>query len=305
MNKAPRPELMIRYLLGDVTEQERNQLEEQYASNRDLLAKLTELENDLIDDYVNGALSDNDRALFESSYLKNAERNQRREFATALTTCLQETRAGNARTSHEPKRAASWRLQVPIPALSMPRFLSGVLALVVAVGSYIFWVQRQMQNQIYQIQKEQRTLQAGQQQLSSQITDLRADVNQIGTGKEAPDRGQRTLARLTLIPNLSRGNGKEPSIALDPGVSSLELLLPLIEDRYGSYRVSVSTADGAAVWQQENVRTRLGFGTRHFIRLQMPARTLTDNDYVVRLYGAAADGKFEDVAAFLFRVRRP
>lgn len=306
MNKA-RLELMIRYLLNDVSEQERNELEEQYASNPDLLAELTEVENDLMDDYASGGLSAADRALFESRYLKNAERNQRREFATALATYLQEARAGSPGISHKPNRAAGWwRSKVHVPKLmATPQFLSGILALVVAVAvSYIFQVQRQMQKEIAQIQSEQGKLYAGEQQLSSQIDKLQTDRSQVDATNEAPGQNQRTVARLILVPNLSRGSGKEPSIALDASVSSLELRLPLVEDHYQSYSVSIKTADGAAVWQRENVRSRAGPGGRRFIRLQVPVKALTNSDYVVRLFGTGADDRFEDVAAFLFRVRR-
>ena len=47
-------DLMVRYLLGDLSDQERERLEQIYFADDDAFAQLSALEDELVDDYVRG-----------------------------------------------------------------------------------------------------------------------------------------------------------------------------------------------------------------------------------------------------------
>src|SRR5947207_2409634 len=76
--------LLVRYLLGEASPEERSHLEARYVTNAELFEELVAAENDLIDAYAGGHLSDSDRRRLEEYFLVTPERRQRVEFAKAL-----------------------------------------------------------------------------------------------------------------------------------------------------------------------------------------------------------------------------
>src|ERR1051325_3604602 len=76
--------LIARYLLGDLPEEQQVEIEERAFADKDYLALVTAVENDLIDEYVRRELSETERRKFESRFLASAERRKRVEFAKAL-----------------------------------------------------------------------------------------------------------------------------------------------------------------------------------------------------------------------------
>jgi len=59
--------------------------ERRYLKDDDLFQELNEIEDELIDDYVSGALSAERRAAFEKHFLRSSERREKVEFAGAIT----------------------------------------------------------------------------------------------------------------------------------------------------------------------------------------------------------------------------
>ena len=83
--------LIARYLLGELPEDQQVEIEDRAFADKDYLAGITAVENDLIDEYVRGELSAADRQRFEARFLRSAERRKRVEFATALRTVVYES----------------------------------------------------------------------------------------------------------------------------------------------------------------------------------------------------------------------
>jgi DNA-directed RNA polymerase specialized sigma24 family protein len=84
-------DLLIRYLLGVASDTERLAIEEEvFAPDADFDV-LLQAEDELIDDYVRGALSTSDRRLFESNFLCTEERRQRLEMVESFVQALAQT----------------------------------------------------------------------------------------------------------------------------------------------------------------------------------------------------------------------
>jgi|ERR1700754_865926 len=84
-------DVLFRYLLGVASDTERAAVEEQlFAADADLNV-LLQAEDELIDDYVRGALSTSDRQLFESRFLCTNERKQRLETVQSFVQVLAQT----------------------------------------------------------------------------------------------------------------------------------------------------------------------------------------------------------------------
>lgn len=85
---------IIRYLLGVLPEAEAEHFEQLYLQDEALFEELQGAEDELIDDYANGALSGEDRARFEQHFLRSPVRREKTRLALAMT-----------------ERAAAWKSQ--------------------------------------------------------------------------------------------------------------------------------------------------------------------------------------------------
>jgi hypothetical protein len=88
MAKAWDDDLMIKYLLGEASEQEQSRLEEEYFADDALFEQLLAAEDDLIDSYVRGDLSSHEHKLFERSFLTSHRRRERVELARGLRRAI-------------------------------------------------------------------------------------------------------------------------------------------------------------------------------------------------------------------------
>jgi len=75
---------MQRYLLGELSAPEKEELEQQYFQDPDCLERLQVVEDDLIDSYLTGELVQDQRLRFEEQYLGNPARRKKVDFARAL-----------------------------------------------------------------------------------------------------------------------------------------------------------------------------------------------------------------------------
>ena len=68
-----------------MVEADLSQVEERLMSESDLYAELLIFEDELIDQYVRGQMSESDRASFEDHFLQSPEHRQKLRFARAFT----------------------------------------------------------------------------------------------------------------------------------------------------------------------------------------------------------------------------
>ncbi len=73
-----------RYLLGELSDGERETLEREILRNEDLFEEILIVEEELADEYVAGTLNQEERADFESHFLATPERRQEVRFARTL-----------------------------------------------------------------------------------------------------------------------------------------------------------------------------------------------------------------------------
>src|SRR6185503_3931374 len=85
MKGSDNQETIVNYLLGIMPEAERERFELRYLEDESLFAELQEIEDELIDDYVNGVLTTEQREPFEKYFLSSPERRKKVRFARDLT----------------------------------------------------------------------------------------------------------------------------------------------------------------------------------------------------------------------------
>src|SRR5262245_54257158 len=82
--RPPDHETVVRYLLGDATEQEKTVMEDALLGEPEKLEEIAAVEDELIDDYLSGELDAAERGRFEKAYLSVPDRRRRVDFARAL-----------------------------------------------------------------------------------------------------------------------------------------------------------------------------------------------------------------------------
>jgi anti-sigma factor RsiW len=181
--RADSEKLMIRYLLGDVPEDEQIRIEERFFTDDEYFEQLLALEDDLIDDYVNGELTDRERKQFEEYFLASPTRRQRVEFAKtfmragSLPALAEIAMPGEARPEPVPwwrNVMVFWRAQGPLRRFALAA--SVVLAL---GGSWLIVDTMRLRNQVEQLQAERGESQRREQELLQHIARLSQESERV------------------------------------------------------------------------------------------------------------------------------
>jgi len=298
---------MRRYFIGDLSQEEQERLEDLYLVDQAVFEELNAVEDDLIDSYVRGGLSQDETRKFEAAYLTSPKRRERVEFARALLQVAAEA----AQTFSVPRvslwerlrSAFSVRLEIPGWALA-----AAGLAIVIA-GSWL----------LVQI----RGLRVAEQRDSAEQAELRREADSLrqqiaNSGRNPPSQGGENqsvteVASLELpagseiIFPLSAGDtrrggaGNQKVLTLDSSTARVRLQLELSRDDLKTYVAILTDPDGRELLRSGSLHRGSATDT---VSWSLPARLLPPGDYVVQLKGKAATGGMEGVADYNLLVRR-
>ena len=316
--------LIARYLLGDLPEEQQVEIEDRAFADKEYLALVTSVENDLIDEYVRQELSETERQQFESRFLASAGRRKRVEFARAL--------AGVPVAAAEPERVvfsqpAKWTWRDSLYAFLIglnpaAKFATVAVMLFLTFGGvWLFAETMRLRNQLTQLQAQNQTRQNELQQqveaerrrseeLNARLTQEKQQREQSDeslrqlseTGSETPARP--VIAALTLLPGLSRGGGEKASLILAADARLVRLQVGIDPNEpYKTFAVELRTAAGRQVWTRENLTARTR-GRARAVSLTLPASALKSGDYELRLSGRQEGGESEDVGFYYFDVKK-
>jgi anti-sigma factor RsiW len=124
--------LLRRYLLGTVSPQSREDLETRlFSDDRLFWERISIAEDELVSDYVQQALSTEERQDFENHFLCTDERRAKVEFAKALHTYVEQPQTSReSRTGwfSRPMLSPGWALATAallLMVIQLPRFMAG------------------------------------------------------------------------------------------------------------------------------------------------------------------------------------
>ena len=326
-------ERLTRYILGGLSDRERELVEAEYFEDDDAFERMLIAEEELADAYVRGSLSAEDRARFEKSYLSTARGCERVQFARTLAKAVSGAAAAPpapAATDAPDTTDATGRSFLPaVWAFGAPwRVAFAAAALVVVAGFTWLLVERsRMRDELSQLRGERAALderareserraeaeQARNVELLARLEGERALPPPEGDagGQDSPPPGKAaevaprpSVLSFVLTPGLVRGGGAR-TLTVPDGASSVALRLNVEAVTFQSYRASIETADGRQVWRADSVKPRHVKGAVMSVNLPaIPARSLPPGDYVLLLSGVRPDGGVEGVADYSFRVVR-
>jgi hypothetical protein len=314
--KFTNEELIARYLLGDLPEEEQARLEDRAFSDRDYMRNVVAVESDLIDEYVRGGLSDSERLRFERRFLASAERRRKVEFARALSNVIPRATAEDASRTAAVSAPASWwnsfitSLRGLNPAFKFS-MAAAALALVIGVPWLIAEAVR-LRAQVAQLQAERQTLRQQADGARSRGEDLAAQLRRERDRSEELARqlerdqsrergaGLSFIASIFLPPGIPRGAAERPKLVVPQAAGGARLQIGLErEDEYKSFRVEIRTAQGQEVWAQDNLRPRQSRAGR-VVNLVVPGSVLGAGEYELTLKGVIDNQNTEDVRYYYF-----
>lgn len=265
---------MVRYLLGDISEQEQIRLEERFFTDEDAYQQLQAIEDELRYDYAQGALSSRDRKLFEQRYLQTPADRDRVQLAKSVLNKTLETAAQFA-PSTEPK-VPWWRRLMILPPVTQ---FAGATALLAVIGTLGLLVQTsRLKNELNGLEQKQRTSQTAMADLDKQLQQERQRRQELE--KQSAPGSSRTpnFMAFMLIPGLSRDAEGPKRLSVPAGVDFVRLQMEVKPPQsLATYRASLQNLDGVELWSQQLT------GTSTSATLTIPGRLFRPGDYMVEL----------------------
>lgn len=301
-------ESIQRYLLGDLSEQEQEEIETRYIDDKEFFERLLVVEDELIDACASGRLSGRESEHFERHFLRSADRRQRLEFARPWMTYVSRPSAKPAVRSAQ---RSFWRRGERAPLRTSTRaFLIPLAAtLLLALGGMWFVIQTgRLNNQLAQKAAVEEKNQELRQQLDDERRRSEQLVAELGREriKPAPEGRatiQPAIVSLILSSGFVRGGGDMPRLVIPTGTKQVRLQANFRGDDHKSFSAVLETAEGTQVWKQSGLKAR-SKGRDKIVVLTLPASVFRDQDYVLTVSAVASTGELESVGDYSFRVVR-
>jgi hypothetical protein len=266
-------EVIKQFLLGELNEEYRQQVEERLLTDSDYRDEILMIESELVEDYLTERLRPNDRGNFEKNYL-SAPRQQRNLKLTRVL--LQAAESAKSRPSPELTLLQSLK-DIFWPRRQDLRWAVLSLILLAVVGSVV----------IYKVW-----------QSSSQSTELQAELVRLNTPSNILTPSS-SVPSVTLLPFNLRDKGTPlPRLLITSASEVAQLRVTTAANTYQNYKVEVHAIGDDQLVQFELKPQPSG----DTLILQLPARVLKPNDYVVTIRGVNAQEVTEDAGEYAFRV---
>src|SRR5215510_3123730 len=315
--------LLIRYLLGDLPEEQRLQVEGEFLSDDQRYERLLALENELFYDYAQNKLTPDERAQFEKRFLSSEQNRKKAMIASGLVDKMSESasleKAEQGIADREPQHfwqslksyfvTQSAAMKVSLASLAIVSLaLIWLVIGVVTLRNEFNQLRAQQVVQADRLQQQARQERARADDLSlklerqtGQNAMLRQELSKMqaqsgGQGERAP-----SVISLVLAPSIIRDQSPGMrKLYLPQGARLLKLLLKLKgEVEYKSYQATLLTAEGVERWSQDMLQAHRT-GTGRSIELWLPTKTLAPGDYELRLKGYASDGTLEETGDYYY-----
>jgi len=297
VSKASTDDQLTRYLLGELPEGESAALEEEYFGDDACFERLLALEDELIDDYVRGALPATRHAQLDRR-LRETGQWRRVQFARALSQRF----GANSQTP----RTAATRVVIPLLRRRAEVFVgalaAALLLFAVAAGSFSLR-NAALRGELARAEELQRSLvkrsEELQRSLDAEQAQKEAALRQLN---QAHAEGKTSKPARFLLLGTVRG-GVANRIHLSPEVDPVVLLAPGEEIPYPLYRGTLRTAAGESMLQAR-LQSSSSATEGTTLAIEVPSRLLTPGQYVLTVEGRAQRGKWEGVRDYPFEVIR-
>jgi hypothetical protein len=343
MALAPDPQCDDRhlrgYLLGLLTDEHAERLDELSIADSAFAWRLRLLEDDLVDAYVRGSLDAESLEQFESFYLDSPWRREKVNFAASFLHAIAQTGqpapvegrrdvlAGLQRTRHPHSTSAPLPAEIasPLQARWKPPTtfawqragVASLLLVVLALGALLLQQQR-LRTGLAAGEHQVVTLEQRVEELEQQLTDRRqphpgtvSPVNRgdaspvavtapAAAGQTAPPATPPTTT-LTLLPQ-TRTSGPVATLTLPPGAERVPFRLQLESIDFPTYQVELKDpATDRTAWRSFPL-TATAAGKQPSVRVSVMAAVMKSQLYSFELKGLDAAGRTQVIDTYLVQI---
>ncbi|MBX7221582.1 MAG: hypothetical protein K1Y36_16650 [Blastocatellia bacterium] len=332
--------MMVRYLLGQTSEVEREAVEARFFEDDDFFGELKAVEDELIDAFLANQLPAEQREQFEREYLRLPERRQKVELHRALHRRSSEDRSAKTDLISPPDPAPTpvgpasvvslehhrdtRRLVTPVRRMAW----AAAVAAILLGGGWVFSVIQSFRNEIESLKSGRAELEQKNRASQTQLAQEQKRSEALAQEAAAEhDRANRLEAQLTqgqnglspsigkpavvpevlsclLFPTLTRGGGIKP-LHVTPTAQTLQVKLvlqPAPSDQ--TLDATLRTVEGEEVWHQKGLPVRQEKGSS-MLSFSLHVTTVPAGDYVIELARKLQDNSSETVLTYSLSLRRP
>lgn len=284
MKQSPQEQGVFRkYLLHELAEAEQEEVEERLMTDREFNRRLAMAQDDLIDDFVIGALSEHEAESFRKHFVTTPARLQKLKFAVALDAYV----TGEAETEVGAgvfEKVLTFLRARPLKAAAS---LAGAVFILGAALFILFRPGGFQFGRGYDPRQELAQVNGGREADAVPLSELRP--------------GSASTPVLRLSQNLVRGDAAPSTVEVTKDVTLVRLLLEVTSGSYERFRAVLQTADGNEIAPVENLRAGSEDGAQ-FVVVNVPPGVLRRGDFRLRLFGIGGDGQAVDLGLYQFRV---
>lgn len=288
---------LIQYLLGALSEDDTERLDELSIADDQFAAHLDAAEHDLVDAYVRGALSGDTLRRFEAHYLSSPAGRAKVAFARAL----RKYPTGSAAVA--PVATVEGRTRAMRPLMRWG-FAAAALVSLAAAG-YLLAENGRLKRELLDVRTgldgRQRQVEQQLQQEQAANADIRQELERLRQSLAQRQAPASILATFVLVPP-TRGVGEIPTLSIPRGAGAVSLQINLEADDFPTYRVVLlDPAAGQIVWRSATLRAVARDGAKA-LSITLDAALLQPRMYTAEVDGVRASGAAETVGNYPFRI---
>jgi hypothetical protein len=327
--------VIVQYLLGSLSEEETERLDELGIVDNEFAARLQLVENDLVDAYARGDLSGETLARFTSFYLSSSKRREKVRFAQVFQTAPDGDLV-TAQVESGQRKGSAYSLadeRVSRPGWLRGFFSTGRPALVWGVASIALLLavvglvvqNRRLQNEVGQAESERASTQQRERELQADLDaqrsaasdkeremeglrDKLARLDQPGSPGSSSGQSSSAPEHLMVVPvdlaPQTRSISRLTTVSVPAAADLVTMQLELESGDQPVYRAELKALPGGQiVWSSGRLRPRAKDGGSAVV-VNLPPRLLKSQKYVIEVSGISASGSAEIVGSYPFEVKK-
>ncbi len=303
MKNSAQENLMLRYLLGDLPEEQQFALEQEYFAEQEKFEQVWALESELIDNYVRGNLPNKERALFERNYLASSKHQARVAVARNLVQAADETIVVEPEPAPLKPNPSWWSNFLASLQLTQLAW-GGVAALAVLLALGGWWYLRNVSTSTEQIARQDAPASPVPAPSVEAPTPLpiapETPKTELPTPTSQPSQPARPAVPAVLAFALGgalRNAGEIHRLSIPLGTKQVRMRINLEDKEHQRYQIRLRTIGGAEVLTQQALPP---VGQAVFITI--PTSKLPNGDYSLTLSGINSTGEAEEITKYFLRV---
>ena len=331
---GPDDQQLVRYLLGLLSDQEIERLDELTIVDDEVAWRLRAVENDLVDAYLTGGLIGETLERFETVYLASPRRRQKVEFAgnflRAVDRVTRPEQGAAGESVSEPVAAPEATSQPASGSFEQPALRSRAAWILSAAAMLLLCASAGLLVRHFQVARELNESRRDRTALSQRVSDLEQQLKsqeaahadaidelervrashpqatQQPVTARTPERaGSPSLATIALaLSPVTRSAASVPTVAIPAGTDRVSFELRLEANEFRRYRVRlIDPATGLIVWRSVEIDAP-SLSDSPFILVVVPADILKAQHYSLELFGRRAGSDDEIAASYAFKAVR-